>query len=160
MKTVAIIAIACALANAAIAGTIDGRDAVIVASLIAQQSPKVAAADKRALAGRLPHKSNSPSPPLPNVTVKADAISCKMSRYNANEFSCELAFDAQIVKTQSRTASELYDALPSEIASGAMGEYFKELTNLSCSIDGANFGNEAKGGVQCTYDPAEQPLRK
>lgn len=160
MKRITLLAIPFVLVDVAVAGSIEGRDALILAALVAEQSPKATAANKGALASLLESRSKVPSPSNDKIIVKADAVSCKMSRYDADEFSCKLTFDTKTVRARGRKARELYDALPSEVASGAMGEYFGELTNLNCVIDPAGVRQKTGGGVQCAYDPAERPRQK
>lgn len=160
MKRIALFVMTFVLVHVAVAGSIDGKDALVLAALVAEQSPEATAANKGALASLLERRSNARYPSSDKFDIKADAVSCKMSRYDVEKFSCELTFDTKAVRARGRKTSELYDALPSDTASGALGEYFKELTNLSCRIDPAKVRQKAAGGVQCTYDLAEPPLRK
>jgi hypothetical protein len=160
MKWVVWFVISFALVDCAIAGTISGKDALALATLVAEQSPNVAAIDKKALAKLRDGRSSVDGPSDKKIDIAANSISCKMSRYEAPEFSCELAFDAKTVKTLGRKAEELYDALPPDVASGAMGEYFGDLINLNCVVEPAKARQGAEGSAKCAYDPAGRPLRK
>jgi len=162
MKKIVLFAMTFVLVDVAVAvaGSIEGKDALILAALVTEQSPKATAASRAVLASLVERRSKVRYPSSNKINVKADAVSCKMSRYDADEFSCELTFDTKTFTARGRKARELYDALPSDVASGAMGEYFEELTNLNCVIDPAEVRQKKGGGAQCAYDPAERPLRK
>jgi hypothetical protein len=152
--------ISLALVDSAVAGALSGKDALALATLVAKQSPNVSAQDKTALANLRDGRSSVGGPSDKKIDIRADAIFCKMSRYEAPELSCELSFDAKTVKTLGHNAEALYDAVPQDAVSGAMGEYFAELSNLNCVVELAKVRRGAEDGAKCAYDPAARPLRK
>jgi hypothetical protein len=135
------------------AATATGSSALALASLVAEASPLLSRHEKRVMArlfgGHLHHL-----PANSKISVKADAIVCRVSNVDITSRSCKLTFGAASANLTGRKAHELYATLaeagvPSE---GAAGSIFESLAHFVCTIDPREIAQRAGGGADCTFD--------
>lgn len=159
MRPIKFLLLAAALtaAGPALAETIDGSGALVLAALVGQNSPLVTPGGKAALAKMLDGETKASFPAGQTITVQVDKLTCKASNVDITLHSCELVFGTRTAKLTGRAAHELYATLaevgvPSD---GAAGSIYEALTKLTCTIDPNEVKQMSGGGAHCDYGPPD-----
>jgi hypothetical protein len=142
--------------QSASAASAAGSSALALASLVAAHSPLLSRLEKRVMARLFGDHSNATFPANRKISVKAEAIICRVSNVDITTRSCKLTFGAASANLTGREAHELYATLaevgvPSE---GAAGSIYESLSHLVCTIDPRVIAQRAGGGADCTFDPS------
>jgi hypothetical protein len=140
--------------HAAFAGTLAGNQALALAALVAENSPRLDAKDKRIMLRMLDGNLNFRFPAHKKISVLADSISCSAGDVDISAHSCELKFGHATRVLKGRRAHELFATLvevgaPSE---GAAGRVFESISHLACTIHPNEVKEEAGGGADCTFE--------
>jgi hypothetical protein len=139
---------------AAAAATSGGSGALALAALVARHSPALTRYETRVMGLMLDGNLAFAFPAGKKISVRADAVSCRMSDVDIALHSCELSFGKATVALDGRAAHELFATLvenrvPSE---GAAGSIYESLAHLDCTIDPNLVKQRGGGGAQCQFD--------
>ena len=155
-RTATLIVVALMLADrSALASTATGPNALALAALVAAESPQVIWRERRVMKRLFRGKANVHFPPNRQISIKADAIVCRVSNVDITSRSCKLTFGAKSVDVTGREAHALFAtiALVGVPPDGAAGSVFESLSKLVCTIDPGVIAQKAGGGADCTFDP-------
>jgi hypothetical protein len=141
--------------GSALAASTSGNAALSLAALVGLEAPHMTKAEHDALRAYLNGRATPKYAPG-KFTVKADAVTCRISNVDITEQSCELTFGTKKISFKGRKAHELYATLvqngvPSD---GAAGSMFESVTNLACAIDPAEIASRGGGGAGCDFTPS------
>jgi hypothetical protein len=142
-------------ASSASAGSITGSSALALAGVIAPTSPRLASAERRAVAMLFAGNSNIPY--KKKIAVTADKIVCRAGNVDITARSCQLSFGTATKTINGRAANELFAtaAMAGVPSDGAAGSVFESLSKLSCTLDPQVIRQKAGGGADCSYQPAQ-----
>src|SRR5262245_34344223 len=149
------------MASQSVSGATEVRSpttALALASLVAANSPLLIRHEKRVMSRQFGGRSNITLPMNRKISVRADAVVCRLSQVDIPSRSCELTFGATSVNLTGRRAHELYATLAAALAEagvpsgGAAGSIFGSLAHLVCTIDPGEIAKKAGGGAECTFD--------
>jgi hypothetical protein len=130
--------------------------ALALAAVVAQYSP-IAAAPKRAIASFF--KGDTIFPYGGKISVTADKIICRTSNVDITSRSCDITFKIGKRALKGRDANELFATMlmAGVPAEGAAGSNIAGLSNLNCTLEPKVIKQKAGGGVDCTFEPGNQP---
>jgi hypothetical protein len=126
--------------------------------MVAANSPLLSRREKRVMERLFGGRSNITLRMNRKISVRADAVVCRLSQVDIQSRSCKLTFGATSANLTGRQAHELYATLAAALAEagvpsgGALGSIFASLTHLVCTIDPVKIANKAGGGAECTFD--------
>ena len=145
------------VAQSALAGSMSGNGALSFAALVGQHSPSLTTAEKGLLLKYLHGHAETAYPKGLTFSVKADAVSCRISNVDITSHSCDLTFGAKKVSIKGRLAHELYATLVENgVASdGAAGSIFEAVGAVECKINPADVASKGGGGATCDYAAAK-----
>ena len=157
---VLVIAAAAALPSASSAGeaaekTAIGSTALVLASLVSEQSPLLSLDEKSVLGQMLRPNPNFSYLAERKISVAADSIVCRQSNVDIAARSCELTFGEKKVLVKGRKAHELYATI-GEVGvppDGAAGTIYESLSHLACAIDSGEVKQKTGGGAECKFEP-------
>jgi hypothetical protein len=157
---VLIIAAAAALPSASSAGeasekTAIGSTALVLASLVSEQSPLQTLDEKSVLGQMLRPNPNFSYLAERKISVAADSIVCRQSNVDIAARSCELTFGEKKVLVRGRKAHELFSTI-AEVGvppDGAAGTIYESLSHLTCAIDSGEIKQKTGGGAECKFEP-------
>lgn len=131
-----------------------GPTALALAAVVAQHSSVLTGQEKDALARLFNSEVNLRLPASQKISVKADAVVCRMSNVDIAERSCEVTFGTQKITLKGREANELNaTASAAGVASeGAAGTIFTGFSLLECTIDPQEIKQKTGGGANCTFN--------
>jgi hypothetical protein len=92
-------------------------------------------------------------PKTRQITVQADAVTCRASQVDMASHTCELAFGGKLVTIKGRKAHELYATI-AEVgvpASGAAGTLYEAIVHLTCTIDPSALQQRGGTGATCNF---------
>jgi hypothetical protein len=137
--------------------TVSGATALALAAVVADYSSVLSAQERRAVARLFNDDVNFGFPAYQKISVKADAVVCRISNVDIAERSCELTFGKQRRTVKGRQANELdATAEAAGVASeGAAGTIFTSLSHLACTLDPHEIEQKAGGGASCTFDTGQ-----
>lgn len=135
--------------------TVTGNDALALAALVAQYSPREPKATKRALSNLLDGKLNVKYPESKKITVAADSIDCRASIAGSAAYTCDLKFATKSVSINGRKAHELLATLveagtASRQEAGALPH---AMGRLSCEITPSEIRRKSGKGSECQFEP-------
>jgi hypothetical protein len=138
----------------AFAESLTGNRALALAALVAENSPRLGAKDKRVMMHMLDGNLHFRFPPNRKISVLADRISCSAGDVDISEHSCELKFGSAPHVLHGRTAHELFATLVEAGAGseGAAGRVFEVISHLSCAIHPNEVKEKGGGGAECTFE--------
>jgi hypothetical protein len=154
MNFMKLAALACALvchASAAEAATLSGSPAMALAAIAAAHSPRLSAAEKKAVAAFFSGKSVSL---MGKIAITVDKIVCRVSNVDITSRSCELTFGNKTQSLTGREANELYatEAMAGVPSDGAAGSIHESLTRLNCTLDPQAIERKDGSGAECSYE--------
>lgn len=143
-----------ALAPPAAAVTVAAPISLALAGVVAYYSPLLSAADRRVIARLLDGNPNVDYPPSRRISVKADAVVCRMSNVDITARDCELTFGTLKRAANGRAANELYATLAAAglTAEGAAGSMIESIGKLDCTLDPSVIRQKTGGGAECTFE--------
>ncbi len=138
--------------------TVAGNDALALAALVAQYSPREPKATKRALSNLLDGKLNVKYPENKKITVAADSIDCRASTDGSAAHTCDLKFATKTVSINGRKAHELLATLveagtASRQEAGALPH---AIDRLSCEITPSEIRRKSGKGSECQFESGPQ----
>ncbi|MCI4678648.1 hypothetical protein K9U39_05295 [Rhodoblastus acidophilus] len=141
----------------ATAGTMSGNGALSFAALLGQHSPHLSKAEKRLLLKYLNGEAEAKAPKGKTVSVKADAVTCRISNVDITFHSCDLTFAGRKVALKGRAAHEIYATLVENgvPGDGAAGSIYEAIGAVDCRIAPAEVVGRGGGGAQCDYAAAK-----
>jgi hypothetical protein len=155
MKFAKLAAVVCALvclAPAAEAASLSGSPAMALAAIAAVHSPRLSAAEKKAVAEFFSGKS-----PLykGKIAIAADKIVCRASDVDVTSRSCELTYGDKTRSLTGREANEVYatEAMAGVPSEGAAGSIYEGLSKLTCTLDPEAIKQKDGSGAECSYEP-------
>ena len=160
MKRLVVLTVSMLLGQGAISAawaapaTATGQEALALAAVVAEYSPLLSAHDRKVLARLFDGDLNLSFPANQKISVKADAVVCRVSDVDITARSCELTFGIHKRTLKGRRANELYaTAVEAGVPSdGAAGSIFESFSQLVCTIDPSEIKQKAGGGADCTFD--------
>jgi hypothetical protein len=155
-RRTAILIVALVLADrSALAATATGPNALALAALVAGESPQLIWRERRVMRRLFRGQASVHFPPNKQISIKADAISCRVSNVDITSRSCKLTFGGKSVDVTGRVAHALFAtiALVGVPPDGAAGSVFESLSKLVCTIYPSVIAQKAGGGAECTFDP-------
>jgi len=157
------IALAASLASASYAGevapkTAIGSTALVLASLVSEQSPVLSLDEKSILGQMLRPNPNFSYLAERKISVTADTIVCRQSNVDIAARSCELTFGEKKVLVKGRKAHEMFATI-AEVGvppDGAAGTIYESLSHLACAIDSGEVKQKTGGGAECKFEPGSK----
>ena len=139
-------------ASAASAGSASGSAALALAAVVAQYSPALKPAEKKAVASLFAGNANYAS--TGKISVTADKLMCRTSNVDLTSRSCELTFKTGKRSLKGREANELFAtaALAGIPAEGAAGSNIESAAKLNCTLDPQQIRQKDGGGASCSFD--------
>lgn len=143
-----------AVASSAAAVTAAAPISLALAGVVAPYSPLVSARDKRVIARLFDGNANMDFPAGGKISVKADAIVCRVSNVDITLRDCELTFGTYKRGVDGRAANELYATLAAAglTAEGAAGSMIESMSKLDCTLVPSLIRQKAGGGAECTFE--------
>jgi hypothetical protein len=134
-----------------------GPTALALAAVVAQHSSVLSAQEKDALARLFNGEVNLGFPANQKISVKADAVVCRMGNVDITDRSCEITFGMQKITLKGREANELNTTasaagVDSETAAGTV---YTSFSHLACTIDPQEIKQKAGGGANCTFETGQ-----
>ena len=141
-------------ASAALAGSASGSAALALAAVVAQYSPALKPAEKKAVASLFAGNANYAA--TGKIFVTADKLMCRTSNVDLTSRSCELTFKSGKRSLKGREANELFAtaALAGIPAEGAAGSNIESAAKLNCTLDPQQIRQKDGGGASCSFDAA------
>jgi hypothetical protein len=138
----------------ALAATAIGSNAMVLAALVAENSPRLSTNEKTVMARLIDDNFDFSFPKDQNIVVQADAVVCRSSDVDIMSCSCELTFGNKIATVKGRKAHELFAmiGLLGVPPDGAAGTIVEGLSHLKCTIDPAEIRQMSGGGADCKFD--------
>ena len=135
----------------------DGGAAIILATIVSENSPTVTVQNKALLAKYANGHAGAPHPAGTVITIVADSVTCRASNVDVTTHSCEIKFGATTRALSGRKAHEVYATLielgvPSE---GAAGSIYEALTQLNCVLKTDEIADCAGSGAKCTFNTSQ-----
>ena len=139
-------------ASAALAGSASGSAALALAAVVAQYSPALKPAEKKAVASLFAGNANYAA--TGKIFVTADKLMCRTSNVDLTSRSCELTFKSGKRSLKGREANELFAtaALAGIPAEGAAGSNIESAAKLNCTLDPQQIRQKDGGGASCSFD--------
>ena len=139
-------------ASAALAGSASGSAALALAAVVAQYSPALKPAEKKAVASLFAGNANYAA--TGKIFVTADKLMCRTSNVDLTSRSCELTFKTGKRSLKGREANELFAtaALAGIPAEGAAGSNIESAAKLNCTLDPQQIRQKDGGGASCSFD--------
>jgi len=139
-------------ASAASAGSASGSTALALAAVVAQYSPALKPAEKKAVASLFAGNANYAA--SGKISVTADKLMCLTSNVDLTSRSCELTFKSGKRSLKGREANELFAtaALVGIPAEGAAGSNIESAAKLNCTLDPQQIRQKDGGGASCSFD--------
>ena len=126
-----------------------GPTALALAAVVAQHSPALSAREKDTLARLFNGEANIRLPASQKISVKTDAVVCRMSNVDIAQRSCEVTFGKQKITLKGREANEL-NATASAAgvdSESAAGTVYASFSHLACTIDPSEIMQKDGGGA-------------
>jgi hypothetical protein len=138
----------------ALAATAIGSNAMALAALVAENSPRLSTNEKTVMARLIDDNLDFLLPKDPKIAVQADAVVCRSSDIDIMSCSCELAFGNKMATVKGRKAHELFAmiGLVGVPPDGAAGTIVESLRHLKCTIDLAEIRQMSGGGAECKFE--------
>ena len=133
--------------------TANGRGALALASLVADQSPTIRARDRNVLRQMFNGHAAVTFPIGQKIEVRADSVVCRVGNVDITQHDCILTFGNRTVREDGRLAHEIYTTLI-EVGvrpEGAAGSLHLALSALECSVDPQVIRQRAGGGAECSF---------
>jgi hypothetical protein len=129
-----------------------GNSELSLAALVGLHSPLLSAPEKEQLEKYLDGDAKA-SLHMGKITVRAEAVTCRMSNVDVTHHDCEVDFGTTKASFEGRKAHELYATLiengvPSD---GAAGSIYEGIVKLHCVINPADVKEMAGGGASCSF---------
>jgi hypothetical protein len=142
-------------AGEAAAKTAIGSTALVLASLVSEQSPLLSLDEKSILGQMLRPNPNFSYLAERKISVAADSIVCRQSNVDIAARSCELTFGEKKVTVKGRKAHELFATIAEAGVppDGAAGTIYESLSHLACAIDSGEVKQKTGGGAECKFEP-------
>ena len=149
---VTLIALAClglALPGAALAGVVNGNEALMLSGLVGIRSPAVSAPNR----ARLTRFMDGVVAAGPAFNVIASNVSCRSSTVDIAGNSCVLTFGSRTVSLRGRMAHELGATMIAAglQAEGAAGSSFVAADDLRCRVEPTVIAQNGGGGAECRW---------
>lgn len=137
--------------------TVNGPEALALASVVAQHSPLLSADDKRVIARFFEGDSRVVPPIRERFSVTADSVVCRASNVDITERHCEMAFETRKLTLKGREANEVGATLAAAgvPAEGAAGSIIESISKMVCTIDSNEISQMAGAGAKCTFETAQ-----
>jgi hypothetical protein len=137
------------------AATAIGDNAMALAALVAENSPSLGPNEKMVMARLIDGNLNFAFPKNKKISVRADAVVCRVSDLDITFCSCDPTFGKKIVAVKGRKAHELFAtiglvAVPPDGAASAIVE---GVSHLMCTINPGEIQQMSGDGADCKFDP-------
>jgi hypothetical protein len=138
--------------SAASAATIGGSAALALAGVVAEASPVLGSAERKAVDELFAGSSDISY--KKKIAVAADKIVCRTSNVDITARSCDLTFGKKTKTINGRAANELFstEAMAGVASDGAAGSIFEGLAKLNCTLDPQAIKQRDGSGADCTYE--------
>jgi len=133
--------------------TANGRGALALASLVADQSPTIRARDRNVLRQMFNGRAAVTFPAGRKIEVRVDSVVCRVGNVDITQHDCILTFGNRTAREDGRLAHELYTTLI-EVgvqSEGAAGSLHLALSGLVCNVDPEVIRQRAGGGAECSF---------
>jgi hypothetical protein len=135
------------------AETNDGFAALAVAALVGERSPALSVTERGILRGYLDGQAAGSG--RLRIRVTSDAVTCNARNDDLTAYSCDLTFGSADIAIQGHAAQNLFTTLAQAgvPADRSAGNIYEGVTNLSCTIDTEQIGQNSGAGAHCDYEP-------
>jgi hypothetical protein len=136
----------------AFAGSVSGTTALALAGAVAQASPLLTSAERKAVDELF--AENSDIGYKKKIVITADKIVCRTSNVDLTLRTCQLTFGNRTKTINGRAANELFatQALAGVPGDAGAGTNYESLAKLACTLDPQAIKKKDGSGAACSYE--------